>query len=98
MESSVHPIVSMIFIHLFQATVPPSNWYWMVYGGKVRDFSHTSLKKWKDQIHATLLELYKRNQKVIYVGHSMGCLLGMMESIDHPEMIDTLFLMQKNES
>ncbi len=63
------------------------------HGKKARDFSHTSLKKWKNQIHLILSSLKEKNQKILYVGHSMGCLLGILESIHFPDMIDSLFLL-----
>lgn len=63
------------------------------HGKKAKDFSHTSLKKWKSQIHSILLPLKEKNQRIIYVGHSMGCLLGILESINDKTLLDTLFLL-----
>ena len=58
------------------------------HGKKAKDFSHTSLKKWRDQIHSLLDDLRKKKQKVIFVGHSMGCLLGMEESLKPDNVIE----------
>lgn len=63
------------------------------HGKKASDFSHTSLKKWKEQIHSLLVSLKEKNQKVIYVGHSMGCLLGILESVNDKSLINSLFLL-----
>lgn len=63
------------------------------HGKKAKDFSKTSLKKWENQISSLLSELKEKNQKVIYVGHSMGCLLGMMESLKKDTNIDVLFML-----
>lgn len=63
------------------------------HGKKARDFSHTSLRKWRDQIHSLLEELKKKEQKVIFVGHSMGCLLGMEEALKKESGIECLFLL-----
>lgn len=63
------------------------------HGKKAKDFSNTSLEKWKDQIHSILISIKEKNQKIIYVGHSMGCLLGILESINDKNLIDYLFLL-----
>lgn len=63
------------------------------HGKKTRDFSHTSLKKWKQQIHAIITSLKENHQQILYVGHSMGCLLGILESIENKDSISSLFLL-----
>lgn len=42
------------------------------HGKKAKDFSKTSLIKWENQISDILFSLKNKNQKVIFVGHSMG--------------------------
>ena len=47
----------------------------------------------KTQIHSILQSCKERNQKVIYVGHSLGCLLGLPESLEEETCIDSRFLL-----
>ena len=63
------------------------------HNGTVRDFSRTSMAKWKSQVQATLLDLFDRHEKVIIVAHSMGTLFAIQAAIDHPEKIPCLFLL-----
>lgn len=63
------------------------------HGKKARDFSRTSLKKWEDQILSLLRLLKEKGQKVIYVGHSLGCLFGLCDSLLPEDLISSLFLL-----
>lgn len=63
------------------------------HGKKAKDFSKTSLIKWEKQINDILLFLKNKNQRVIFVGHSMGCLFGLLESLKENNIIDQLFLL-----
>lgn len=63
------------------------------HGKQVKDFSATSMKKWKAQISAKLEELLAKYDKVILVGHSMGTLFSIQAAIDFPERIPFLFLL-----
>lgn len=78
--------------------IPPD---WSVYnilldghGGKVADFSHTSMKKWRAQVTSLLDRLLERYDRVILVAHSMGTLFSIQEAVRRPEKIQFLFLLQ----
>lgn len=64
------------------------------HGGKVEDFSRTSMEKWKGQVTARLDDLLDRYDRVILVAHSMGTLFSIQEAIRRPEKICRLFLLQ----
>lgn len=73
---------------------------WSVYnilldghGGEVEDFSHTSMDKWKAQVHSLLDEILLTHRRVLIVAHSMGTLLAIREAIYRPEHIAALFLL-----
>ncbi len=63
------------------------------HGGKVEDFSHTSLKKWKAQVFARLEELLATHDQVVIAAHSMGTLFAMQASLRYPGRIPALFLL-----
>lgn len=50
------------------------------HGGSIRDFASARAADWKQFIHETVCELRSRHEKLIFVGHSMGCLLGLIEN------------------
>lgn len=64
------------------------------HGGKVTDFSHSSMKKWKAQVSERLDDLLTRYDRVLLVAHSMGTLFSIQESIRRPDKIVGLFLLQ----
>ena len=73
---------------------------WSVYnilldghGGKVTDFSATSMGKWKNQVADTVKQLLQRHEKIIIVAHSMGTLFALQAAVDHSERIAGLFLL-----
>lgn len=73
---------------------------WSVYnilldghGGKVADFSATSMKKWKAQVADTVKQLLQRHEKIVIVAHSMGTLFALQAAVDHPEQVASLFLL-----
>ncbi len=73
---------------------------WSVYnilldghGGKVADFSATSMKKWKTQVSDTVKQLLQRHEKIVIVAHSMGTLFALQAAVDHPERVASLFLL-----
>lgn len=55
------------------------------------DFAKSSMKNWKSQIHGIVQEVAASHDKVYFVGHSMGTLFAIQESIQVP--LDGLFLM-----
>lgn len=74
---------------------------WSVYnilldghGGRVEDFSHTSMKKWKAQVSNRLDSLTARYDRIILVAHSMGTLFAIQEAVSRPEKLAHLFLLQ----
>ncbi len=62
------------------------------HGGSVKDFSDTSMKKWKGQVRSRLEMLCKDHSSVIVVAHSMGTLLTMELLCDFPEVKAMLLL------
>lgn len=74
---------------------------WSVYnirldghGGKVEDFSHTSMKKWKAQVGARLDDLTAKYDRIVIAAHSMGTLFAIQEAVRRPEKLTHLFLLQ----
>ena len=61
------------------------------HGKEAKDFGKTNRKKWEEQVHNILVEQKEKHQKILYVGHSMGCLFGMRESL--LSLVDYLFLL-----
>ncbi len=62
------------------------------HGKKAKDFRKSNMKKWKNHVRNTIISLKNDNQKIIYVGHSMGCLLGINEEVNGTSP-DALFLL-----
>ncbi len=62
------------------------------HGSTVRDFSKTSMKKWKNQVRLHLTELCKTHSKVLVIGYSLGTLL-TMELADEFKEIKALVLL-----
>lgn len=76
----------------------PRNWsvYNMVLDGHckgVKDFSDSSMKKWKAQVWEVFQTLSQSHKKVILVSHSMGTLFSIQLSREFPEKIPVLFLL-----
>ena len=63
------------------------------HSGTVREFSRSSMEKWKEQVHATLEKLLVRHEKVVIAAHSMGTLFAIQAAIQHPNRIPALFLL-----
>ncbi len=73
---------------------------WSVYnilleghGGSVRDFSAASMKKWKAQVFAALEEILANSDRVMILGHSMGCLFAVEAAVRYPGRVCQLFLL-----
>lgn len=47
------------------------------HGKTLKDFSHTSMGKWKNQVKTTVEHLVKRYKNIVIVAHSMGTLFAM---------------------
>ncbi|MBR6376295.1 MAG: alpha/beta hydrolase [Oscillospiraceae bacterium] len=56
------------------------------HGLRVREFRRSGRKQWLEAVLAETQELLNQGFRVVYVGHSMGCLLGLRVSqmLDHP--------------
>ena len=74
---------------------------WSVYnilldghGGKVSDFSHASMEKWRSQVTRRLDDILERCDQVILVAHSMGTLFSIQEAVRRPDKIRYLYLLQ----
>lgn len=63
------------------------------HGGTVREFAQTSMEKWKRQVKEVVDELAANHSSIIIVGHSMGTLFSIEQSIRKPEKIKHLFLL-----
>ena len=63
------------------------------HGGTVREFSRSSMDKWKEQVHATLQKLFATHERVVIVAHSMGTLFAIQAAIQYPGRIPALFLL-----
>lgn len=95
----IHGIVGTPNHFRFLLPLVPADW--SVYnilldghGGGVRDFSRTSMAKWKQQVAHQLDSLLAEYDELILVGHSMGTLFSIQEAVRRPEKIRQLYLLQ----
>lgn len=84
----------------FRDLVPVIPETWSIYNilldghsGTVKEFSRSSMDKWKEQVHATLKKLLARHEKVVIVAHSMGTLFAIQAATQYPNRIPALFLL-----
>ena len=75
----------------------PENWsvYNLLldgHGGSVTDFSHTSMKKWKNQVWRIFRELAETHEHIVIAAHSMGTLFAMQLALENPGKVAQLFL------
>lgn len=84
----------------FRDLIPVIPADWSVYnilldghGKTVRDFSKTSMKKWKAQVAEHLQNLFCQYDTLVLVAHSMGTLFCIDAAIQHPDKIKALFLL-----
>lgn len=84
----------------FQELLPLIPESWSLYnilldghGGKVEDFSHTSMEKWKTQVEKQLDEILLTHRRVLIVAHSMGTLFAIRQAIRCPDKVCGLFLL-----
>lgn len=84
----------------FQTLMPlvPENWSLHAlllkgHGGRVEDFSRSSMQEWKAQVFARIEELLSCHEQVFLVAHSMGTLFAMQASLRYPGRIPALFLL-----
>ena len=50
------------------------------HGGNALDFSRASMSQWKTQVEEAVTDLGKQCEKIVAIGHSMGCLLVMEQA------------------
>lgn len=62
------------------------------HGADVRAFSRTSMRKWEQQVEATVNTLLKEHEKLYIVAHSMGTLFAIEQAVRHPN-VSKLFLL-----
>ncbi len=61
------------------------------HGGTPKDFGRYPMKEWKSEVHSTLKNLCDNHRHVYVVGHSLGTLFAIQESMKLP--IEGLFLL-----
>lgn len=73
---------------------------WSVYnilldghGKGVKDFAHTSMDKWKQQVDKRMAELYNKYDNIYLIGHSMGTLLSLDISTKYADKIRAMILL-----
>ncbi len=64
------------------------------HGGSVREFSKTSMKKWKKQVDEAVGFLLKRYDKIFIVAHSMGTFFAMDAAVKYSGRVKGLLLLQ----
>ncbi len=84
----------------FRDLIPLVPQEWSVYnilldghGGGVEEFAGTSMKKWKSQVHGVVKEILTDHDHVLLAGHSMGTLFCIQESLNFPDRVLGLFLL-----
>ncbi|HZK42285.1 MAG TPA: alpha/beta fold hydrolase [Clostridia bacterium] len=88
---------SPVFFEDFYQKVPSS---WSLsslllegHGGGTRDFTSSSMAAWKAQVAEEVDRLADQHDALMIVGHSMGTLLAIEQSLRRPETIKSLFLL-----
>lgn len=62
------------------------------HGGRVKDFSKTSMKQWKEQVGSWLERLSEQHSSIIVVGYSLGTLLTIELAEKYPKIKGMLLL------
>ena len=63
------------------------------HGKDGKAFAATSMKKWKAQVFSVVEEILESSDRVMIVGHSMGCLLAVEAAVRYPDRVAQLFLL-----
>ncbi len=63
------------------------------HGKGVKEFSHTSMKIWKNQVDIAIKELLKTHKQIFITAHSMGTLFAIQQATKRPDKIKGLFLL-----
>lgn len=80
------------FVELVPAHISVYNMLLDGHGKGVRDFSRTSMEKWKTQVEKAVEELSANHKEVYAVAHSLGSLLAIEQAIQN-NGITKLFLL-----
>lgn len=64
------------------------------HGGSVRDFAGSSMRQWREHVHAAFDRLAQTHEQVILVGHSMGTLFSVELALTRPEKVASLLLIE----
>ena len=62
------------------------------HGGTVRQFRRSGRDAWARCVRKAAVELGQTNDRVIFVGHSMGCLLGLQAAMDGDLRFESMLL------
>ncbi len=81
-----------VFMPLLPKTVSVYNLLLDGHGKGVQDFSHTSMKKWKQQVQSAIDELSSTHKTIYVVAHSMGTLLAIRQAVQ-TRKIAAMFLL-----
>jgi carboxylesterase len=63
------------------------------HGGTIKEFAASNMAKWQHYVDERVRRLQYEYQNIIFVAHSMGCLLSVQAALSYPEKIRGLFLM-----
>lgn len=81
------------FVALLPDNVSVINMLLDGHGKTVKDFSCSSMEKWKTQVNEKVDFLLSSHKNIIIVGHSMGTLFAIEQAVLHPDRIKSLFLL-----
>ena len=63
------------------------------HGGDMRSFARSNRRLWQSCVDEALNRLRSEYGRIIFIGHSMGCLLGIHAAIRNSERIESLILL-----
>lgn len=63
------------------------------HGAGVRDFRRSEKEEWSSAVFEAAEEMRAQCDKVVFVGHSMGCLLGILSENIEPGLFDGMLLL-----
>lgn len=63
------------------------------HGAGVRDFRRSGKEEWSSAVSEAAEEMRAQCDRVIFVGHSMGCLLGILSANTEPGLFDGMLLL-----
>lgn len=81
----------------FVSLIPPEISVWNLlldgHGSSVSDFSHSSMKIWREQVQQAVDQLCETHKQIVIVAHSMGTLFALQQAVRRPKQVKTLFLL-----